>query len=73
MDLGGETAIVGASVGIVVAGSDPGSAEDLMREADVAMYRAKAAGKNRRVVRRMGTASVPDSVDRGGALGLALL
>jgi diguanylate cyclase (GGDEF)-like protein len=40
--------IVTASVGI--AAGDRSSAEDLLRDADIAMYRAKWAGKNRYVV-----------------------
>lgn len=39
-----------ASVGLVVLSSDHSRPEDLLRDADVAMYRAKAAGKNRCVV-----------------------
>jgi diguanylate cyclase (GGDEF)-like protein len=42
----GITAIVGGSVGIV-GGSPTAAAEDLMRCADIAMYSAKARGKNR--------------------------
>lgn len=35
------------SIGIAVTGSDAGSAEALLREADRALYRAKRAGRNR--------------------------
>jgi diguanylate cyclase (GGDEF)-like protein/PAS domain S-box-containing protein len=42
----GRTVIVGASIG--VATGEPGTgANDLIRDADIAMYTAKAAGKNR--------------------------
>ncbi len=37
---------IGASLGIAVLGSDAGSAEEVLRLADVAMYRAKRAGRN---------------------------
>ena len=40
-----EVAIAG-SLGIVVAGAQHRAAEELLRDADVAMYQAKAAGKN---------------------------
>jgi diguanylate cyclase (GGDEF)-like protein/PAS domain S-box-containing protein len=37
---------VSASLGVVVAGGEHRSADDVLRDADVAMYQAKAAGKN---------------------------
>jgi len=49
-DLAGQTVHVGASIGIVTSCGAPGSAEELLRDADVAMYRAKAEGKSRYVV-----------------------
>jgi GGDEF domain-containing protein len=45
---GATTLIVTASVGIAV--GERASAEDLLRDADIAMYRAKWDGKNRYVV-----------------------
>jgi diguanylate cyclase (GGDEF)-like protein len=39
-----------ASIGVVLAGPDYDSARDVLRDADVAMYRAKADGKNRCVL-----------------------
>jgi len=42
----GVTIRVGASVGVVVVNDRSVPAEELLRRADVAMYRAKAAGKN---------------------------
>jgi diguanylate cyclase (GGDEF)-like protein len=49
--LPGHQVSVGASTGVVLwAAGTVTSAEDLLRDADVAMYRAKAAGKGRAVV-----------------------
>lgn len=45
VELGGRPYPVTASVGIALAAG--GSAGDLLRDADIAMYRAKAAGRNR--------------------------
>jgi len=50
VQLGGRPYPVAASIGIAVASA--GSAGDLLRDADIAMYRAKAAGRNRYVVFR---------------------
>lgn len=46
IDLDGERVIVGASVGIARAPQDGGDADTLCRHADLALYRAKAAGRN---------------------------
>jgi len=40
---------IGASIGVVVAPIQGGSAEDLIRNADIALYEAKAAGRGRHV------------------------
>jgi diguanylate cyclase (GGDEF)-like protein len=45
IDLDGQTAHVGASIGIATAPGDALNAGDLLRAADVAMYHAKAAGR----------------------------
>ena len=50
VELGGRTIYVGASVGIALAGDPDDDAETLIRHADIAMYRAKAAGKDRYVL-----------------------
>ena len=44
-DLEGTAVTIGASVGIAVAGAPATTCDDLLREADVAMYRAKQRGK----------------------------
>ncbi len=47
VEIGGRLAQVGASIGIAVASGSEATASEVMRRADVAMYAAKAAGKNR--------------------------
>jgi diguanylate cyclase (GGDEF)-like protein len=42
----GHTLVVGASIGIAVIERDSGSAADIMRRADVALYRAKNEGRS---------------------------
>jgi diguanylate cyclase (GGDEF)-like protein/PAS domain S-box-containing protein len=44
--LGASTVSVSGSIGVAVAGPAHVEAEDLLRDADVAMYQAKAAGRN---------------------------
>ena len=44
-DIGGTTIHVGATVGIARAPEDGGNEEDLIRSADLALYRAKAQGR----------------------------
>jgi EAL domain-containing protein (putative c-di-GMP-specific phosphodiesterase class I) len=45
--LGGREAAFTASIGVAFAGEEHGRPEDLLRDADVALYQAKAAGKAR--------------------------
>jgi len=45
-EIGGESVTIGASVGIALYPNDAGTIEDLLRSADLAMYRAKSEGKN---------------------------
>jgi diguanylate cyclase (GGDEF)-like protein len=45
--IGGAEAYVGASIGIALAPQNAGDAAELMRLADIAMYRAKNSGRNR--------------------------
>ena len=47
VEIGGRMAQVGASIGIAVAAGNAATASEVMRRADVAMYAAKSAGKNR--------------------------
>jgi predicted signal transduction protein with EAL and GGDEF domain len=49
-DIDGREARVSASVGLAFSDPDTHSAADLLREADVALYHAKSAGKGRYVV-----------------------
>ena len=44
-DLGGNQAVVGASVGIAMSPGDASSADELLKCADMALYDAKAAGR----------------------------
>jgi len=45
--INGHTLLIGASIGIAVIGRDAGDAADIMRRADVALYRAKNEGRSR--------------------------
>jgi hypothetical protein len=49
MEVAGHQVVVSCSVGVSVvrSGAAPSSLADLVREADAAMYRAKANGRNR--------------------------
>src|SRR5581483_12490321 len=47
IDLDGHQVFVGASVGIALSRHGEDSAEDLLRDADLAMYRAKERGRSR--------------------------
>jgi diguanylate cyclase (GGDEF)-like protein len=46
-DIGGQTIYLGASVGIAIYPEDARDAEDLLKKADTAMYRAKDEGRSR--------------------------
>ena len=48
--LGGRSVVVGGSVGIAIAAEQDATLEDLVTQADAAMYAAKAAGKDRYAV-----------------------
>ena len=61
-----------ASIGIVVGDAAAASPEDCLRDADVAMYRAKANGKARYEVFRPGAAGEVERLDREIALRLAI-
>jgi diguanylate cyclase (GGDEF)-like protein len=47
MKLNGGEFVISTSIGIAVSRGDYGTAEDLLRDTDIAMYRAKAEGKAR--------------------------
>jgi diguanylate cyclase (GGDEF)-like protein len=47
IDIAGEAIIAGASIGIAIDTAGTANADDLLRQADIAMYRAKALGKGR--------------------------
>jgi Amt family ammonium transporter len=47
VDIGGKEAFVSASMGIAISSMEYASADEIMHDADLAMYRAKAAGKAR--------------------------
>jgi len=47
LDIGGLTVEVGASIGIAVDAASMRTVDDLLGDADVAMYQAKALGKGR--------------------------
>ncbi|MGI8685098.1 MAG: putative bifunctional diguanylate cyclase/phosphodiesterase, partial [Acidimicrobiales bacterium] len=62
-----------ASIGVVIGDSDHTTPEDCLRDADVAMYRAKANGKGRYEVFRPGTETGElERLDREIALRLAI-
>ena len=46
-EIGGQQVLIGASVGIALAPEDGEYADDLLRNSDLALYRAKAEGKGR--------------------------
>jgi diguanylate cyclase (GGDEF)-like protein len=46
-DIGGSDVSIGISIGIVAAPENGSTAVDLLKEADIALYRAKLAGRNR--------------------------
>jgi diguanylate cyclase (GGDEF)-like protein len=52
VDLGDAAPIVGASIGYAMSGQESSTSEDLLRNADIAMYAAKAAGRGQVVAFR---------------------
>ena len=48
--IGGQNIVIGASIGIALIDRDCGGAADIMRYADMALYRAKNEGRNRACV-----------------------
>jgi diguanylate cyclase (GGDEF)-like protein/PAS domain S-box-containing protein len=60
--IAGRELSVAASIGIVVHAGGAGSGDDLVRDADVAMYAAKDAGRGRHEVFRVAMAREPDEL-----------
>jgi diguanylate cyclase (GGDEF)-like protein/PAS domain S-box-containing protein len=56
---GGEAGLVSASIGVALLSADQLSAEQLLANADIAMYASKAAGKARYTVHTPGTELTP--------------
>src|SRR5258708_26245434 len=46
-DLGGRKVVIGMSIGITLAPNDGGDADAVIRNADLALYKAKSDGRNR--------------------------
>ena len=61
VDLNGNTAYVGGSIGIAIYPDHAGSAEELLKQADIAMYVVKEGGKNNYAMSSADT--TPPSVD----------
>jgi diguanylate cyclase (GGDEF)-like protein len=47
IEIGPHRVVIGASVGVVVGPFDGSTPEQMLRNADIALYRAKCAGRNR--------------------------
>jgi diguanylate cyclase (GGDEF)-like protein len=52
IELGDASPVIGASIGYALSGPDSSTSEDLLRNADIAMYAAKAAGRGQLVAFR---------------------
>ncbi len=50
ISVGDEETVIGASIGIAFAGTRPATSDDLLREADIAMYDAKTVGQGPYVI-----------------------
>lgn len=59
--------VTSASIGVAVSGDEPETLDDLVRRADIAMFRAKALGRNRWEIHRH--AESDPTVDRLRSLG----
>jgi diguanylate cyclase (GGDEF)-like protein len=66
IELAGLSVTVGASIGVAVDTHDTTSVDDLLGQADIAMYRAKAQGKGRHHV--FGPDDLPDSEAAAGRI-----
>ncbi len=70
--LGPHTLTVTASVGVVLAGAEHTTADALLRDADLAMYRAKSTGRDRHEVTVAAAPGTVSGVPVSSALRLAL-
>ncbi len=61
LEVGGRSHRVSVSIGMVLVEGGEAKPGDVLRDADAAMYRAKAAGKNRYVIFDEGMRTRPDS------------
>jgi predicted signal transduction protein with EAL and GGDEF domain len=52
VDLGDAAPIIGASIGFAMSGADTTTSDELLRNADIAMYAAKAGGRGQIVAFR---------------------
>ncbi|PQO22941.1 GGDEF domain-containing protein [Rhodobacteraceae bacterium WD3A24] len=67
--LGGSEVYLSASIGVVISPDDGNNREDLMRNVDIAMYRAKACGRSQFA---LFNADLRDQLDRRSAISQAL-
>lgn len=72
LNLCGTTVTIGASIGIVLRTREYASAEDILRDADIAMYRAKEQGRGAMIFDRRMHQEILDTMSLEAELRLAL-